>query len=107
MPYHDLLIQFNVSSLESRRCVARLTILYKITHNLCFFPVHVFNYLSSSRHHNLHNLTLSSPFTRTNSFTYSFVPFTINLWNKLDSVTVHSPSVKSFKYLVQRHYTLY
>ena len=44
MPYHDLLIQFNVSSLESRRCVARLTILYKITHNLSvFFPVHVFN----------------------------------------------------------------
>ena len=59
--------------------------------------------MSTLRHHNLHNLTLSPPFTRTNSFTYilvkMFVPYTITLWNSLDYATVNAPSVQSFKYL--------
>ena len=43
MTYHDLLNDFNLPTLETRRCEARLIILFKITRNLCAcrveFPV--------------------------------------------------------------------
>ena len=43
MTQHDLLDQFNLSTLEIRRCEASLTILFKIIYKICFFPDH--NYI--------------------------------------------------------------
>ena len=55
--------------------------------------------MSTPQHHSLHNLTLSPPFTRTNYFTYLYVPYTITLWNNPDYATVNAPSVQSFNTL--------
>ena len=106
MTYHDLLDQFNLLTLKILRREASLTILFKIIHKICFQVAvhdHIFKDMSTPRHHNLHNLTLPPPFTRTNSFTYSFVPHTITLWNNPDYATVNASSIQSFIYLVNRH----
>ena len=99
MTYHDRLDQFNLHTLEIRRCEASLNNLnYKM-----FFPDHIFKYMSTPRHH-ITSLTLLFQifyfYYRTNSFTYSFVPYTIILWNNLDYATANAPSVQSFEYLV-------
>ena len=103
--YDDLLKDFKIPTHEKRRSDARLVILFKIIHKYCYFPGNIFNFITLPLHHNLHSLTLNPPFTRTNAFTYSFVPFTIKLWNQLDSTTVSASSVQSFEYLL-RQYTV-
>ena len=75
--YDDLLRDFEVPTLEKCRSDARLVILFKIIHKYCYFPGNIFNFITLPLHHNLHSLTFNPPFTKTNAFTYSFVPFTI------------------------------
>ena len=91
--YYDLLRYFKIPTLEKRRNDARLV---KIIHKYCYFPGNIFDFITLPLHQNLHSLTLNLPFTRTNAFTYSFIPFTIKLWNQLDSTTVSASSLQSF-----------
>ena len=51
----------------------------------------------SLTHHAPHNLVLNRPFAHTNSYFYSFVPYTISFWNNLDSSLVCASSVSAFK----------
>ena len=83
--YEDLLSITNLPSLERRRTEQRLCHLFKIVHNLVYFPSNViirreepfYNFRS------YHDNYLYQPYARTCSFYNSFVPHTTSLWNKL------------------------
>ena len=95
--YKDVLDFVDLPSLECRRLETRLCLLYKIIYKLCYFDDGIITPSTSLTHHALHNLVLNRPFARTNSYFYSFVPYTISLWNNLDSSFVCAPSVSAFK----------
>ena len=78
---------------------ARLCLLYRITHNLCYFDSSVFALSMFCSHRRFHPLFLkhAHPFAHTNSYFYSFVPHTITLWNSLNTTTVTAPSLATFR----------
>ena len=88
LSYPDLLYETGVMSLQSHREVARLCHLYKILNSLCYSDLCVFSVYTGRSYHS-HPLSIKPLFCRTNSFSHSFVPFTIHLWNCLDS-SLHS-----------------
>ena len=74
---------------------------------LTYFPSGVFTpyiypYTSDSRMYNL-----TRPPTRTNYFHHSFVPSTINLWNKLPLELKSTQSVSNFKLALERYLSSY
>ena len=81
--YQDLLDFVDLPSLECRRLETRLCLLYKTIYKLRYFDDGIFTPSTSLTHHALHNIVLNHPFARTNSYFYSFVPYTISLWNNL------------------------
>jgi len=97
--YQDLLELVDLPTLEHRRLEARLCLLYRILHNLCYFDSSVFALNPSFNHRRSHPLSLmhSHPFAHTNSYFYSFVPHTITLWNSLNPTTVTAPSLATFR----------
>ena len=92
LSYFELLDITGVLSLERRRDVARLCLLYKIVNCLCFFDLNVFSSCTSRSYHS-HPLALTQPLSHTNSFYNSYVPATIRLWNNLDSITCSAPLI--------------
>ncbi len=92
----------NIPSLEERRIHLKLGLLYKIIHNLCYFPDDIFEFRPTPRYvsRNVNPMALKQPFARTNAFYYSFVPYTTSLWNSLSYSQVTAPSLSSFKRLI-------
>ena len=92
----SLINSLNWQTLQSRRSSLKVTMMYKIVHNIV--SIHQGHYLtpctSSTRHH---NFTYKIPYSRVNSHLYSFFPSTIRLWNSLDSETVNQTSLQQFK----------
>ena len=105
--YQDLLELVNLPTLEQRRLEARLCLLYRIIHNLCYFDNSVFALSTFCSHRRFHPLFLkhAHPFAHTNSYFYSFVPHTITLWNSLNTTTVTAPSLATFRNSL--NYSLY
>ena len=83
-----------------------IIIIIRITHKLCYFDDNIFTHSTSLSHHARHNLTLSQPFARTNSYLYSFVPHTISYWNKLNPTLVTCPSLSAFKHHLPQYCNL-
>ena len=94
--YEELLTITNLPTLKRRRLELKLSHLFKIIHNLVYFPSNVIVHRERPHYHfrSSHDYYLSHPFARTNSYYYSFIPHTISIWNK---VVVSLPSVNSFK----------
>lgn len=94
--YDDLLNFFNVPSLVDRRKYLSLCTMYKIVHNLVYFPHDVFvPRITTSR--SASKLLYHQPFARTNAFLHSFVPNTCSVWNNLPSHNTHACSLSVFK----------
>ncbi len=100
--YEELLELLNIPSLEERRIHLKLGLLYKIIHNLCYFPDDIFESRPTPHYvsRNVNPMALKQPFARTNAFYYSFVPHTTLLWNSLSYSQVTAPSLSSFKRLI-------
>lgn len=95
--YEDLLNHLNLQPLHQRRLHAKLGLLYKIIHKLCFFPENTFQERSICHSHRVtHQHQLNIPFAHSNSYLYSFVPHTISTWNSLPDNFVCAPSYASF-----------
>ena len=95
--YEELLRLVDVQPLQDRRLELKLGILFKLVHNLCFFPEGSWSYHPNCRNsRNSHSLQLSRPLAHTNSYMYSFFPHTVSNWNMLDNKTVTCTSYKSF-----------
>ena len=105
--YQELQSLIDIPTLERRRLELKLGHLFKIVHNLCFFPQGVFELreqtplLSITR--SAHSLSLVQPFARTNSYLYSFVPNTVSHWNSLPQELVNASSFKLFKSKLHEH----
>ena len=90
------------STLEHRRNLNRITMLYKITNNLIAADPKL--YLSpqhslSTRNNNPLQYQIIS--TRTNYYKYSFSPHAVVLWNSLPYTVVNAGSLDQFKQLIQ------
>ena len=97
----DMLESLKWRSLANRRADARLSLFYKITHNLVDVPSE--NFLTpvtrSSRLH--HNFAFQVPQSNTDYHLNSFFPQTIRTWNKLPSDVVESNTLNTFKNKIQ------
>ena len=88
--YEDLLTITNLPTLERRRLELKLCHLFKIIHNLVYFPSNVIAHRERPHYHfrSSHDYYLSQPFARTNTYYYSFIPHTISIWNRLPTDVV-------------------
>ena len=104
--YQELLSLVDIPTLE-RRLELKLGHLFKIIHNLCFFPQGVIlpreqtPLICSTR--STHSLPLIQPFARTNSYLYSFVPHTVSYWNSLPQELVNASTLSTFKSKLHTH----
>ena len=105
MQYEQLLSSTNLPSLERRRTEQRLCHLFKIVHKLIYFPTNVIVPREEPFYNlrSFNNSCLYQPFARTDSFYYSFVPYTVSLWNKLPETIVSSTTLHTFKRLLHNH----
>ena len=94
--YPDMLDLLNLPKLETRRKVAKLSMMYKIVNSLVVFPessaifqpVHNFYPTRST-----HNSSYCPIQAHTSRFLYSYFPSTISLWNSLPHNIVSSTTV--------------
>ena len=97
-----MLIHLQLPTLEYRRNLNRITMLYKITNNLIAVDPKL--YLTpqpslSTRNNNPLQYQIIS--TRTNYYKYSFFPHAVVLWNSLPYTVVNDGSLDQFKQLIQ------
>ena len=67
---------------DRRRKYFNLCIMYKIINHQIYFPPHVF-VPRITPSHSASDLLFNQPFSRANSFLFSFVPLTCCMWNSL------------------------
>ena len=90
-----MLSRLKWSTLHHRRHILKLTMLFKILHNLvelCLPNYITFN-TSTTRGH---KYKLSIPFSRVDVYKHSFFPSTIPKWNSLSASAVEVASIDSF-----------
>ena len=83
------------NSLQHRRAVAKVTMMYRITNKLIDIPDD--QLAPVNRMTRGHNKKFTIPTTRTNLMKGSYFPDTIRLWNLLPQQVVDSPSLDVFK----------
>ena len=96
LDYTSLLFICDLPTLAARRQYFSLCTMYKIVNNLMDFPSDVFIPRVTSRHSTSNRLYLQ-PFSRTNSYIFSFVPNTCSDWNKLPLCLKSTDSLVLFK----------
>ena len=89
--YQDLLSMADITSLESRRSQACLYMLFKIIHDLCFFPQTMISTRSNLSQHTNRQLLLQQPFAHSNACQNSFIPNTVHAWNLLPESVINLP----------------
>lgn len=92
-----LLQDLNWPTLQHRRQLAKLIMMYRITYHLIEIPS--ITYLIPSRSGTRgHNIRYLQPSTRVLAYQYSFFPSTIRLWNNLPQTLVSSGSIDIFRH---------
>ena len=104
--YPEILNSLNLPSLETRRKVQKLTLLYKFVNNLAVFPetpltFRTVNYSYSTR--NVHNLSFCNLHGHTLQYLHSYFPDTIKLWSTLPYNIVSCNSLGAFKHALYTH----
>ena len=90
-----LLQDLNWSTLQHRRQLAKLIMMYRITYHLIQIPS--ITYLIPSRSGTRgHNIGYLQPSTRVLAYQYSIFPNTIRLWSNLPQTLVSSGSIDIF-----------
>ena len=101
--YEDRLSKLNLKSLEHRRLVTDMVMVYKIIHNYVDIdPNLLFTFKPNIYNLRGHNLTLSKPKVNSNVALNSFTSRVVRLWNSLPSYIVESVSVSSFKFQIKK-----
>ena len=92
----SLLNILNRPTLQNRQINLRVIILYKIINYLIDIPADtLLQHNFSSTHHHHHCYCV--PYSRINTHLFSFLPFSIRIWNHLSPQTVCSLSQKAFR----------
>ena len=91
-----LLSDLKWETLETRRLIHRLSLMYKIRRELVEIPMsqHLVHNTRSSRPHNQKYIR---PATRVDTYKYSFFPASIKKWNKPPTHVVELATLESFK----------
>ena len=92
-----LLNQLQWQTLLQRRTNSKVTMLYRIHHQLVAIPAGPPYIIYSSTTTGGHHLQLQQHHCRINSYQHSFFPSVVNLWNQLPSDTVGAASLTQFK----------
>ena len=82
-----LLIQLQWQTLLQRRTHSKVTMLYRIHHQLVAIPASPPYIIYSSTTNRGHHLQLQQHHCSINSYQHSFFPSVVNLWNQLPSDT--------------------
>ena len=106
--YQSLLELFEVPTLEDRRIYADLCTMFKIVHNMCYFPSDILCEHRATRTTRATfgrppHLHFSCPNFHTTQFQKSFITRSIRAWNSLPLDLLHSSSLSSFKVNVWNH----
>lgn len=93
----EMLKELQWQSLQERRLVRRLTLLYQAHHHL--FAIDIPSYVTlstrpSPRRHPIQYITIPA---KTSVYGYSYWPRTIQSWNVIPSDIIQKPSAASFK----------
>ena len=101
MSYPERLTARKLQSLEHRRLIADLTMVYNIIHDKISINTHLF---TPSPNQNLrgHPLKLTVPLAKSNIQKHFFSHRVIPIWNSLPSQVVLAPSTVSFKKLINK-----
>ena len=94
--YSELLDVCKVPSLENQRLYWKLSHMFKIVNNLCYFPPEIVVQRPTVPYFSRPSL-LQQPFCRTSAFAHSFVPDTIRKWNCLPIELTCSHTLHSFQ----------
>ena len=94
--YVELLNRFKVPNLGDRRNYLRLCTMYKVVHELVYFPHDVFVPRTTSLRSST-KLLYHLPFAHTNAFLHSFVPKTCSAWNNLPDYVTYANTLPVFK----------
>ena len=94
----------SIPKLSSRRLHLKLAQVYKVVHQLCGFPEDVIQSQVAHSNRLARDLILHCPFACTNYYyhVHSFVPSSVRAWNSLSETLVNSPSLHSFKHLLNQ-----
>ena len=92
-----VLYMTNLPSLADRRLYLKLCSLYKIVHNVTYFPTNIV-VPKVTRSYTNTPFTLYQPIAHTNCFLNSFVSHTVSHWNSLPEPVVSAPSLATFKH---------
>ena len=99
----QMLKDLDLSSLENRRKINKLTVLYKIRNDLvCIKETGYLERADPRTRDASRNYKLKS--AKTELFKHSFFINTPKIWNKLPSVIKDAQSLESFKIVIRKHY---
>ena len=101
LSYVDRLRRLNIKSLEERRIMFDLILVFKIINNLISLDSRDYFEFASSITRG-HNLKIKTNYCRTNTKKFSFPNRIINCWNNLPDDVVNSTSLSIFKSKVQK-----
>lgn len=95
------------SSLESRRTIARLNLVYKICHGIVDIDQN--SYLRShtncgAKTRSSHNYEFLNANATKDVYFYSFFPHTLRMWNKIPKDIVESDSLETFKTKISKYF---
>ena len=93
---NDMLTTLNWQTLQERRQQFRLTMFYKIVHNLVAIPTSIL-VPTDHRIRKNHNFTYRQISVLKDSYKISFFPYTIIQWNALPSNVVNATTVETFR----------
>ena len=88
----SMLLLLGFPSLQSRRKLAKLTIMYKIING----HLHIPSNSLIPNHHDSREGYFTQLQCRTDSYKFSFFPSTIKLWNSLPPIIINSPTLIQF-----------
>jgi len=93
--YLDLLQLYQLPSLEERKLHLKLGLMFKIIHNLCYYP-DIPCFRDNIHRRAAHAIQFKAPFAHTNVYYFAYSPHTMSVWNSLDSECVTSSTYSSF-----------
>ena len=93
--YQDLLQLYELPTLEECRLHLKLGLMFKIIHNLCYYP-DTPSFRDNFHSRAAHAFQFRLPFAHTNSYYFSYFPHTMSVWNSLDNECVASSTYTSF-----------
>ena len=95
----DMINKLKWNSLNHRRDTIRLQMMYKIIHRIV--DLNLPDYITFNRRITRRNdYKLTMPFTRIDSYKFSFFPATVTLWNQLPNEAASATLINVFTNLV-------